>query len=250
MHLDITLIGGPTALIELAGNRLLTDPTFDAPRAYHGAVTLTKQTGPALSADSLGPIDAVLLTHDQHADNLDEAGRALLPQAKRVLSTPLAAQRLGNDTVGLEPWQTVTLASGLMVTGTPCRHGPAGIDPVTGPVTGFLLGTEQPGDAVYISGDTVWYEGTMEIAKRTQPKLIILFTGAAEPRGPMRLTMDNNDALDAAAAFPSAKVIAIHNQGWEHFSESQEDVLTAFTIMGQAGRLVTLELGQATRVEL
>jgi L-ascorbate metabolism protein UlaG (beta-lactamase superfamily) len=31
MSLTITLIGGPTALIELDGFRLLTDPTFDAP---------------------------------------------------------------------------------------------------------------------------------------------------------------------------------------------------------------------------
>lgn len=30
----ITLIGGPTALIEIDGFRLLTDPTFDAPGRY------------------------------------------------------------------------------------------------------------------------------------------------------------------------------------------------------------------------
>jgi L-ascorbate metabolism protein UlaG (beta-lactamase superfamily) len=29
--LTITLIGGPTALIEVGGFRLLTDPTFDGP---------------------------------------------------------------------------------------------------------------------------------------------------------------------------------------------------------------------------
>jgi L-ascorbate metabolism protein UlaG (beta-lactamase superfamily) len=29
--LKITLIGGPTALIEIAGFRILTDPTFDEP---------------------------------------------------------------------------------------------------------------------------------------------------------------------------------------------------------------------------
>jgi L-ascorbate metabolism protein UlaG (beta-lactamase superfamily) len=29
--LRITLIGGPTALIEIDGFRILTDPTFDAP---------------------------------------------------------------------------------------------------------------------------------------------------------------------------------------------------------------------------
>ena len=30
----ITLIGGPTALIEIAGFRFLTDPTFDEPGEY------------------------------------------------------------------------------------------------------------------------------------------------------------------------------------------------------------------------
>jgi len=34
MSLSITLIGGPTALIEIDGFRLLTDPTFDEPGAY------------------------------------------------------------------------------------------------------------------------------------------------------------------------------------------------------------------------
>jgi L-ascorbate metabolism protein UlaG (beta-lactamase superfamily) len=34
MTVSITLIGGPTALIEIDGFRLLTDPTFDGPGAY------------------------------------------------------------------------------------------------------------------------------------------------------------------------------------------------------------------------
>ena len=45
----ITLIGGPTALIEFDGFRLLTDPTFDAPGAQpRPHITLTKTSGPAL----------------------------------------------------------------------------------------------------------------------------------------------------------------------------------------------------------
>ena len=34
----------------------------------------------------MGTVDAVLLSHDQHGDNLDPAGRALLSQATRTLS--------------------------------------------------------------------------------------------------------------------------------------------------------------------
>src|SRR5262245_45237410 len=66
MPISITLIGGPTALIEIDGFRLLTDPTFDAPGEHRlPHVTLTKTSGPALGADAVGPIDAVLLSHDR-----------------------------------------------------------------------------------------------------------------------------------------------------------------------------------------
>ena len=91
--LRITLIGGPTALIEVDGFRLLTDPTFDAPGAYQlPHVTLEKLSGPALGAEAIGEVDAVLLSHDQHADNLDHSGKAFLAQVKRVLTTVVGAK--------------------------------------------------------------------------------------------------------------------------------------------------------------
>ena len=87
----ITLIGGPTALIEIGGFRLLTDPTFDAPGEYKlPHVTLKKTSHPALTAEQIGRVDAVLLSHDQHADNFDHAGRAYAMQAPRLLSTSSA----------------------------------------------------------------------------------------------------------------------------------------------------------------
>src|SRR6185312_7601591 len=88
MSLSITLIGGPTALVEIDGFRLLTDPTFDAPGSYQlQHVKLEKLEGPAISADAIGEIDAVLLSHDQHADNLDHSGKDFLAKARRVLTT-------------------------------------------------------------------------------------------------------------------------------------------------------------------
>src|SRR5438045_3135098 len=101
--LRLTLIGGPTVLIEYHGLRLLTDPTFDPAGGKYpsGLVTLTKTAGPALPPDAVGPLDAVLLSHDQHADNLDAAGRGLLASAGRVLTTPKGARRLGGNAAGL-----------------------------------------------------------------------------------------------------------------------------------------------------
>src|ERR1700746_482430 len=101
MTLSITLIGGPTALIEIDGFRLLTDPTFDAPGAYQlPHVKLEKLATPALSAGDVAEVDAVLLSHDQHADNLDHSGKDFLKTAKRVLTTQAGAQRLGGHTEG------------------------------------------------------------------------------------------------------------------------------------------------------
>ena len=63
----ITLVGGPTVLIEMSGVRFLTDPTFDAVGEYQsGAIVLKKLKGPAVTAEAIGSIDAVLLSHDQH----------------------------------------------------------------------------------------------------------------------------------------------------------------------------------------
>ncbi len=88
-ELKFTYIGGPTALLELGGLRLLTDPTFDpAGEEYPtGVYTLRKTAGPALGPESLGRLDAVLLSHDHHFDNLDHAGRTLFERAGGVLTT-------------------------------------------------------------------------------------------------------------------------------------------------------------------
>jgi hypothetical protein len=94
----ITHIGGPTTLIEVEGWRLLTDPTFDPPGrryAFGWGTGSRKLIGPAVAAADIGLVDAVLLTHDHHGDNLDDAGRALLPTVGRVVTTVPGARRLG-----------------------------------------------------------------------------------------------------------------------------------------------------------
>ena len=160
----LTLIGGPTALVEIAGFRLLTDPTFDQPGSYQsGPVRLDKTEGPAESADGLGQLSAVLLSHDQHFDNLDRAGRGFLDRVPVTFTTEAGAERLGKNARPLKPFETTEIAGEgdrrLLITATPARHGPAGYEPVSGPVIGFLVGLDRPGDAIYATGDTVWYDG-------------------------------------------------------------------------------------------
>src|SRR5688500_15357452 len=68
-NVRITHIGGPTTLIEFAGWRILTDPTFDpaGKRYFFGWGTTSKKTaGPSHTPAEVGEIDAVLISHHHH----------------------------------------------------------------------------------------------------------------------------------------------------------------------------------------
>lgn len=130
LEVSLTLIGGPTVLLEIGAFRVLTDPTFDPPSKYEaGGIVLEKTAGPALTADEVGAIDLALVSHDQHFDNLDRAGRTFLARAKTTCTTRAGATRLGQGMTGLSPWETVTVegraGKRLYLTATPARHGPA-----------------------------------------------------------------------------------------------------------------------------
>ena len=119
--LTVTLIGGPAVLIEVGGLRFLTDPTFDPPGEYHlPYVTLHKTSRPALTPEQIGPVDAVLLSHDQHADNLDNAGRAFLKKAKRVPASRAGACPVRSCKRGESPW-AVEFRDGEPNDPDPCR---------------------------------------------------------------------------------------------------------------------------------
>src|SRR5438477_7783112 len=105
MTFPIRRFGGPTATFPFGGLVFLTDPTFDAPGDYPiGTRTLTKTAPAAGTPTDAGPVDVVLLSHDQHPDNLDGAGRAFCATVPLVLSTPTAADRLGPPARTLPTW--------------------------------------------------------------------------------------------------------------------------------------------------
>jgi L-ascorbate metabolism protein UlaG (beta-lactamase superfamily) len=244
-QVPVRVLGGPTALIEYGGLRFLTDPTFDAPGEYPlgGGRSLTKTAPSAADPADLGPVDAVLLSHDQHPDNLDTAGRALLAEVPVVLTTRSAAARLGGTTRGLAPWDAVDLprprGGTVTVTATPALHGPEGCEPVTGEVVGFVL-TAAGLPTVHVSGDNASLDVVREIAGRIGPvDTAVLFAGAARTAlfdGAL-LTIDGARAAEAATVLGARRVVAAHCDSWAHFTEGREDVVAAFTAAGIADRL-------------
>jgi L-ascorbate metabolism protein UlaG (beta-lactamase superfamily) len=93
--LAITHIGTATAIIHLDGVNLITDPVFSpAGTEWDLGIIMLKNTDtPAMGLADLPPIDAVLLSHEDHPDNLDEPGRLLL-DGRQVLTTPDGAKKL------------------------------------------------------------------------------------------------------------------------------------------------------------
>ncbi|HZD77112.1 MAG TPA: MBL fold metallo-hydrolase [Acidobacteriaceae bacterium] len=253
--LSMTYIGGPTVLIDVAGMRLLTDPTFDdAGGIYVRTSTLRKLTGPALSASAVGRIDAVLLSHHQHADNLDRAGEAVLKNAARVITTVEGAGALGGNAFGLAPWQSAEIEGphgrALRITATPARHGPP--ERASLAVTGFVLDAS---GGIYISGDTVLYDGVRQVIERLHPHIAVLHLGAArvEQAGPKALTdpltMTAEEAVAFARLTPDTRIVPIHYEGWAHFTEGRDVIERAFATAKLSDRLTWLKAGEPVAMD-
>jgi len=191
-------------------------------------------------------MDAVLLSHDQHDDNLDNAGREFLRSVPKTFTTEIGAERLRGNAIGLSLWETVILNDKIMITATPARHGPAGSEHLTGDVTGFIVATAKT--QIYITGDTVFFQGIQEVAEKFKPKYVFIFAGAAKPRGPFNVTMSSNDAIDTASAFPGATIIPVHFEGWSHYTESSKMLQQSFDVLGISGRLKILKAGIKTEL--
>ncbi|TYB70253.1 MBL fold metallo-hydrolase [Nonomuraea sp. PA05] len=229
-----THIGGPTVLIEFDGWRLLTDPTFDPPGrtyAFGWGTSSRKLTGPAVPMAELGPVDAVLLTHDHHGDNLDEAGRLLLTAVPATITTLSGARRLGGAARGLRPGQRTRLAApgrpAIEITATPCRHGPPLSRPITGEVIGFAL--TWPGQThgpLWITGDTVHHRALRRAAAAIRPGTVLLHLGGVgfPSTGPLRYTMTARQAVRLCGAITPHTILPVHYEGWQHFRQGRDGI--------------------------
>ncbi|MFL6061516.1 MAG: MBL fold metallo-hydrolase [Marmoricola sp.] len=257
----ITHIGGPTALIEVAGWRILTDPTFDPPgkRYFFGwGTTSRKLAGPSRTPEELGRIDAVLVSHHHHGDNLDPSAEALLPQWGTTYTTRKGAAALGPHCHGMAAWETATLEApgrpAITITATPCRHGVAGSDPITGPVIGFALAWEgQQHGQLWITGDTVLYPALREVPRRIDVGTLLIHLGAVRFRylsGPLHYTMDARAGAELIDLVEPRTVVPVHYEGWSHFSQDRPVAEPVLATSRFADRVTWLDPGQATTVEV
>ena len=170
------------------------------------------------------------------------------------MTTASGARRLGGSARGLEPWQTTRLEApdrpAIEITATPCRHGPPLSHPIVGDVVGFALRWEGQEDGVlWISGDTVLYDGVREVADRLEVDTALLHLGGVRfaVTGPLRYTMTARDAVELCRLVRPRTAIPIHYEGWKHFSEGREAIEAELASAPQdiRGRFRWLPIGEA-----
>ncbi|HWB64543.1 MAG TPA: MBL fold metallo-hydrolase [Chitinophagales bacterium] len=258
MKITITHVSTACVIININGYRILTDPVLDhAGKLYHfGYGTLSRKTEePALQAAELGKIDLVLLSHHQHQDNLDTTGKAFIKTVPLVLTTPPAAKHFTNA-VGLANWQSyrpeTSLVPGLIITATPAQHHPWWLPGFfAGKVIGFMIEwAGQQNGALYLTGDTVYFKGLEEVARRFTVNTIIVNLGSVQFRyltGWGRYTFNAAEAIKTALLMKAKQVIPIHYRGWTHFKENE--IQPAFNASPIATKTIWLQSGRETEID-
>ncbi|PNP82838.1 hypothetical protein FNYG_04069 [Fusarium nygamai] len=266
----ITHITTATAIVDIDGVKFITDPIFDeAPQSHDrsqaiglkpGEFFLTMQEGPAISVRQLPIIDCILLSHEDHVDNLDETGRQLLI-GRRVITTPDGAKNLFEypGICAIAPWQTLKFRLGgeeWSITGVPCVHVPGG------EVTGFLLHKESFGynpdgrpNVVYFTGDTVFMED--EFRKlREKYHVVAALTNLGQamlpspksPTGFAQITMGGEDAVKMMEVLEADMLAPMHFESWSHFTQGSKDLKDIFGTGGLGNKVKWLSSGKQVKI--
>ncbi|MEU4037931.1 MBL fold metallo-hydrolase [Streptomyces collinus] len=247
-------VGNATVLLRYGALTLLTDPNFlhRGERAHLGYGLVSRRlTEPALDVADLPRLDGVVLSH-LHGDHWDRRARTGLARSVPVITTPHAARRLRTlqgfgRAGGLRTWESCTLRrddTQVRITALPGRH--ALRPPLRGllpPVMGSMLEFGPAGGPVrvrmYVSGDTLLYDGLDEIARRfPDADLAVLHLGGTQLPGGFVVTTDGLQGAELARRLDYRHVLPVHYDDYTVFRSPLQDFLTAATGLGLGERLV------------
>jgi L-ascorbate metabolism protein UlaG (beta-lactamase superfamily) len=253
----ITFIGTATVLIRALGFTILTDPNFlhRGEEAHLGyALRSARLTDPAMDIADLPPLDLVVLSH-LHGDHFDQVAERDLDHALPILTTPQAAAGLKRkgfaNARGLRTWESETRTAGpatLTLTALPARHGPPVLHRMLPATMGSLLDlASTDGERrlrLYISGDTLVFEGLREIGRRFPVIDIGLLHLGGTRIGGLTLTMDGEQGVEAMRIVGPRRVVPIHYDDYDVFRSPLEDFRRACGPGGLRDRVVELQRGE------
>jgi N-acyl-phosphatidylethanolamine-hydrolysing phospholipase D len=210
----ITWIGHSTLLVRFDGGTFLTDPIFSdraSPVAFAGPV---RAVAPGVRIEELPPVDFATISHD-HYDHADSRSiRALAERGVRFV-VPLGlgeiVRREGGEATELDWWQSTRIGS-LTIHCVPAQHfaGRSLFDRDRRLWAGFVV--EGPTRRFYHAGDTGYFDGFAEIARRLGPvDVAAVPIGAYEPLAMMRFVhLTPEEAVRAALDVGANHLVAMH----------------------------------------
>ncbi len=241
----VLFIGNATLLIREAGFTILTDPNFihaGEKVSLGPGMSATRIAEPAMECDDLPPIDFVLLSHF-HGDHFDQLVEERLDRGTLIVTNSDAAEKLAElgfvNVHVLAGWATLTFtrgASKVAVTATPARHGPAvvsfAVPEVTGSYLEFEDGLSGERSTLYVTGDTVMYDGIEEVARRLpRPDAAAIHLGGTKVLG-FTLTMDAEQGVEFVRVIQPVVGVPIHFDDYDAFASPLRDFQAAVQAAG------------------
>jgi L-ascorbate metabolism protein UlaG (beta-lactamase superfamily) len=118
-------------------------------------------------------------------------------------------------------------------------------------VIGFVLRWKgQENGVLWISGDTVLFDGVREVGRRfTVGTAVIHLGGVRFPiSGPLRYTMTAEDAVHLGRQLNPQTIVPVHCEGWKHFRQDQSAARDILASSELGGSVLWLEPGTPTEV--
>jgi len=265
MKAELTFIGTATTLLEIGPFTVLTDPNFlrQGEYAYLGYGLLARRlTEPWVSPAQLPPLDVIVLSH-LHGDHWDRRSRAGLDHRLPVVTTPQAARRLRvwhrfPRAVGLRTWEQQVLRKDgctLTITSVPGAHSvnpviKALLPPVMGSVLDVAGRDGKTVQRIYVSGDTLVFDGLDAIARRHGPlDTAVLHVGGTTLPGGFVVTMTGPDAVKCLRKIRPRAAVPVHYDDYKLFKSGLDDVRRAVEAAADLDvRMHYLQRGESARL--
>ena len=234
--LRVTWYGHSSALVEIDGVTLLTDPIWSersSPVSWAGPV---RWHAPAVPLRSLPHVDAVLISHD-HYDHLDRATVQALDDGRVRFIVPLgvgahlAAWGIAESRVTELDWWDSTRVGRVDLIATPSRHASGRIDPQSDRTLWAGYAMVGPAHRAWYSGDTGKEAAFAEIGRRYGPFDVTLIEAGQYDAAWPDWHLGPEQAVDANRLVRGRVMIPVHwalfklaHHGW---TEPAERVLAA-----------------------
>ena len=98
-------------------------------------------------------------------------------------------------------------------------------------MVGFALGWDgQAHGVLWITGDTVLYDGVRQVADRLQVDTALLHLGCVRfpVTGPVRYSMTAREAIQLCQLVRPRTAIPVHYEGWTHFHQGRPAIEQEF----------------------